>query len=216
MIYEIGGRRQLIVWHPQTVNGLDPETGKVYWSQTIPTYQGMTIPTPRQVGNAIFVTSTGNNTALLRLTGEGPGVEVVWRGGKKTGMAPVFGTPFVEDGYIYGSDKEGKLCCIKAETGEQVWETQELTGGKKAASADVFIIKNGERFFLATEKGDLIIAHLSPKGYQEISRTHLLEPTATAWGRDVVWSHPAFAHRCIYTRNDKEIVCASLAAEGAR
>jgi outer membrane protein assembly factor BamB len=216
MIYEIGGRRQLIVWHPQTVNGLDPETGKVYWSQTIPTYQGMTIPTPRQVGNAIFVTSTGNNTALLRLTGEGPGVEVVWRGGKKTGMAPVFGTPFVEDGYIYGSDKEGKLCCIKAETGEQVWETQELTGGKKAASADVFIIKNGERFFLATEKGDLIIAHLSPKGYQEISRTHLLEPTAAAWGREVVWSHPAFAHRCIYTRNDKEIVCASLTAEGAR
>src|SRR5205814_7757935 len=33
MIYEFGGKRQLIVWHPQAVNSLDPETGKVHWSQ---------------------------------------------------------------------------------------------------------------------------------------------------------------------------------------
>ena len=33
MIYDIGGKRQLIIWHPESVNGLDPETGKVYWSQ---------------------------------------------------------------------------------------------------------------------------------------------------------------------------------------
>ena len=29
-------------------------------------------------------------------------------------------------------------------------------------------------------------------------------------GRDVVWSHPAFADRCVFARNDKEIVCVSL------
>jgi hypothetical protein len=29
----------------------------------------------------------------------------------------------------------------------------------------------------------------------------------------VVWSHPAFANRSIYARNDKEILCAGLAAE---
>jgi hypothetical protein len=32
----------------------------------------------------------------------------------------------------------------------------------------------------------------------------------------VVWSHPAFAHRSMYARNDKEIVCVSLAAESGR
>jgi outer membrane protein assembly factor BamB len=233
MIYELAGRRQLIVWHPEAVNGLDPESGKVYWSQSLPTYEGMTIPTPRQLGNLLFVTSTGNHTALLRLAAERPltlpsppgggrgkgegGVEVVWRGNsaKKIGMAPVFATPFVEGGYIYGSDEGGKLCCIKADTGERVWETREPSGGKNAPSADVFIIENGERYFLATEKGDLIIAKLSPEGYQEISRTHLLQPTAEAWGREVVWSHPAFAHRCVYARNDKEIICVSLASPGA-
>ena len=28
MIYEFGGKRQLIIWHSQAVLGLDPETGQ--------------------------------------------------------------------------------------------------------------------------------------------------------------------------------------------
>jgi hypothetical protein len=39
----------------------------------------------------------------------------------------------------------------------------------------------------------------------------LLEATNTDPGRAVVWSHPAFANRSIYARNDKELVCVSLA-----
>jgi hypothetical protein len=87
------------------------------------------------------------------------------------------------------------------------------TDGKPVRWANAFLVKNGDRFFLFNEKGDLIIAKLTPRGYEEISRAHLLEPTGTAAGRAVVWSHPAFANRCIYARNDKEIVCASLRTE---
>ena len=32
-----------------------------------------------------------------------------------------------------------------------------------------------------------------------------------AFGRMVVWSHPAFAEKCVFVRNDKEVVCYSLA-----
>lgn len=35
-IIEAGGKRQLIIWHPESVNSLDPETGKVYWSENSP------------------------------------------------------------------------------------------------------------------------------------------------------------------------------------
>jgi hypothetical protein len=62
-----------------------------------------------------------------------------------------------------------------------------------------------------TETGDLVIAKMSPEGYSEISRTHLLEPTNTAFGRNVVWCGPAYADRSIFVRNDKEIVRVSLA-----
>jgi hypothetical protein len=86
---------------------------------------------------------------------------------------------------------------------------------QKLRSADIFLVQNGDRFFLVTEKGDLIIAKLNPTGYREISRAHLLDPSNTAFGREVVWSHPAFANRNIYVRNDKEIICVSLAAPDA-
>ncbi len=69
---------------------------------------------------------------------------------------------------------------------------------------------NQDRFFLFNEKGDLIIARLTPKGYEEISRAHVIEPANRDTGRQVVWSHPAFANRRIYARNDQEIICLDL------
>jgi hypothetical protein len=66
------------------------------------------------------------------------------------------------------------------------------------------------------ERGELIIAKLSPAGFEEISRAKLLEPTTDQLPRregGVCWSHPAFANRCVYARSDKELVCASLAKE---
>ena len=69
------------------------------------------------------------------------------------------------------------------------------------------------RYFIFGESGHLAIAKLSPKGYEEIDRAKLLEPTNECFGRQVVWSHPAFANKCVFARNDKEIVCFSLASE---
>jgi hypothetical protein len=57
----------------------------------------------------------------------------------------------------------------------------------------------------------LILAKLTPQGYEELGRANLLKPTGHAGGREIVWSHPAFAHRCVFARNDEEIVCVSLA-----
>ena len=145
------------------------------------------------------------------------GATVLWRGKsnserKTDGLHSTMATPFFDGDHIYGVCSYGQLRCLKAATGERVWETFEATtGGKEVRWANAFLIKNGDRFFLPNERGDLIIARLTPSGYQEISRTHLLEPTNTAAGRDVVWSHPAFANRSIYARNDKEFICMSLA-----
>jgi len=60
------------------------------------------------------------------------------------------------------------------------------------------------------EQGELLITELSPEGYKEISRTKLIEPTRKQHPRGVVWTHPAFANKHIFIRNDRELVCASL------
>ena len=121
----------------------------------------------------------------------------------------------------YGVCSYGQLRCLAADTGQRIWESLEATGstgntrGRDDRWANAFLIKHGDRFFLSNEKGDLIIAKLTPRGYEELSRAHLLKPTNPMPGRDVVWSHPAFANKRVYMRNDEEIICVDLAAVSA-
>ncbi len=217
MIYSVGKTRQLIIWHPESINSLDPETGKVYWSHPFPVRSGLSVPTPRLQDDLLFITSFYNGPIMLRLDRDKPAASVVWRGKSTSerntdGLHSIMPTPFIDGDHIYGVCSYGQLRCLKTATGERVWETfAATTGDKEARWANAFLIKNGDRYFLHNEKGDLIIARLTPKSYEEISRAKLVEPTNTAAGRDVVWSHPAFANRCVYARNDKELVCASLA-----
>ena len=127
----------------------------------------------------------------------------------------VMSTPFIKGGYIYGICSYGELRCLKIDTGERVWSTDKATGGKSLRWAHAFLVPQGDRVFLFNEQGDLIIARLTPEGYSEISRANILVPTnsmAPPPGRRVIWSHPAFANRCVFARNDQEIICVSLAA----
>lgn len=72
---------------------------------------------------------------------------------------------------------------------------------------------NSHRCVLFNDQGELTLAELSAGGYHEIDRTLLIEPNHAARGRDVVWSHPAFANKCIYARNEKELICVPMAKE---
>jgi hypothetical protein len=159
---------------------------------------------------------------MLRLDPTRPAAATVWQSQRVSeqntdALHSTLSTPFLEDGYIYGVCSYGQLRCLKADTGERVWESLSAAtaDGKPMRWANAFIVKNQDRFFLFNEKGDLIIARLTPKGYEEVSRAHVLEPANRDPGRAVVWSHPAFANRRMYARNDLEIICVDLAQKGA-
>jgi outer membrane protein assembly factor BamB len=175
------------------------------------------VATPRQMDDQLFFTSFYNGSLLLHVDPPGTGASTGWRTQKAsendtTHLNSILCTPFLQDGYIYGVCSYGQLRCLKVATGERVWETfKATTDGEPVRWANAFIVRNGDRFFLFNEKGDLIIAKLSPAGYDEVSRAHILEPTNKDCGRFVVWSHPAFANRCVFARNDKELVCVDLA-----
>jgi outer membrane protein assembly factor BamB len=217
VIIHAGGKSQLIVWDPESVNSLNPETGELYWSHPENVKAAMTIPMPRQSGDDLYLTCFYNGSMMFHLDPAKPAATLTWQSQKVSerntdALHCTMSTPFLEDGYIYGVCSYGQLRCLKAATGERVWESMAATtsDGKEMRWANAFIVKNGDRFFLFNEKGDLIIARLSPGGYEEISRAHLLEPTNTSPGREVLWSHPAFANRHMYARNDKELICVDL------
>lgn len=220
IVIEAGGKPQLIVWNPQSLNSVDPSNGKIYWSLPVTAGSGMSIATPRHSGDLLFVTNFYNGAMMAQLDPNKPEARQLWKiGGKnerKTeALHCVLSTPFIKDGYIYGVDSYGQLRCLEAATGKRIWETFGATTGSNGPVrwANAFIVPNGDRYFLFNESGDLIIADLSPRGYHEVSRAHLIDPINTDPGRPVVWCQPAFADRCVFVRNDRELVCASLAAQ---
>ncbi len=214
MIYPVGTTRQLIIWHAEAVVSLDPETGKVFWQEPFQTDMAVTIIPPTLDGSLLFVSQFWAGPLMLRLAGDRPAAKVLWRlkpeGNPNEDMVnSLMSAPILRDGYLYAVSGYGALRCLKAETGERVWETYDATGHGRYWNA--FLVPNGDRVFLANEQGELIIARISPKGYEEISRATLIKPTSEVLKRKLVWSHPAFANRCIYARNDEEIICVSLA-----
>jgi outer membrane protein assembly factor BamB len=217
MIYQIGGKRQLIIWHPDAVASLDPETGKKYWSQPFKVKAGISIATPRLMDDMLYVSCFYNGSLMLKLDKDKPGASVLWQRKGRSEYADetdalhsLMCTPWLKDGHIYGVCSYGHMRCLKAETGARLWQTLQPTTGKEVRWGNAFIVPHQDRYFLFNEKGDLIIARLSPKGYEEVGRAHILEPSNRFPGRLVVWSHPAFANRCMYARNDTEIVCVAL------
>jgi len=225
---ESTGVKQLIVWEPNAIHSMDPATGKVYWSQPFgPVKLGLCVMTPRfyrdaQLGDVLFVATQYEGSLLLKLDAKEPKATILWRrvgkSDRKTDALHILlSSPSLRGGNIYGVDAYGELRCLDLKTGDRLWQTFDATtydaGPQKWASAFLIPLGDqGSRYLIANEHGDLILANLDAAGYHEISRTHLLDPTNTDPGRPVLWCHPACADRCVFWRNDKEIVCASMAA----
>ena len=226
VIYDVDGKKTLILWHSESVNGLDPATGEVYWSHPFAKGKAkavkafMSITQPRLENDHLFLTAFYDGSLMLKLHGtEAPKEE--WRlvgrseqPEETKALHAVMATPVFKGDYIYGIDSYGELRCLDARTGERLWSTLAATGGKSVRWANAFIVENEGRFILFNEHGDLILANMSPKGYEEISRANILRPTNTMAGpkgRRVVWSHPAFADKSVFARNDEEIIRVSLA-----
>jgi len=213
---EHAGVKQLLIWDPAKLNSLNPKSGEVYWTVKIKPAYGMSITVPRKHGELLYVSGIGNESVLLKLASDKPGAEVLWRGTAKSSVYCANSTPFLEGEMIYGADcRVGALIGARLKDGERLWQTfRPTTGGdRRAGHGTAFIVKQADRYFLASETGDLVIARLSKEGYEELDRTRLIAPTNEAFGRKVVWSHPAFALRSVFARNDKVLVRVSLAAE---
>ena len=215
VILEFGGKRQLIIWHPQAVVGLDPADGKVLWQVPFAVQSGLTIPTPRKIGNRLFVTSFYNGPLMIDLGENGVSPQVLWRTGPDStertndSLHAIMSSPIVTEDCIYGVGSYGELRCLDTKTGHIVWETHDATGRDRWWNA--FLVPLDDRVVISNEQGEIIFAKLSREGYKELSRGKIIEPTQPIARRMTVWSHPAFAMRSVFARNDGELIRVSLA-----
>ena len=207
IVLTAGGQRQLIVWTQQAVTSLNPRTGKIWWREQLHTPGDMAVSTPVFADHRLLI-----GGLMMKLDADKAGASILWPEARAAPNRVLSNTStaLLQGDYVFSVKTTGDLVCLEAGTGKQVWQTDTVTSLKNGCS--IHLTPNGDSVLLFTDQGNLIRARLSANGYQELARVHVLDATYPFNGRLVVWPPPAYANRHIFARNDKELICASLAA----
>ena len=216
-----GDRDVILAWTAHWLACLDPATGSVLWKVAyVPKKMILNVPDPvlDEAGRKVFLTAFYDGSHLFSLKPDFVTPELLWqRAGvserRTDALHSIIMTPFIRDGYAYGIDSYGEMRCLDLATGDRVWEDTSLLANGRWATAH--FVQNGDRTWITTEKGEIIIARLTPRGFERLSSARFITPETSLQGRNhpIAWSHPAYAHRSLFARNDSRLVCISLDAE---
>lgn len=206
----------VVIWTGDNIVGIDPMSGKVHWKIPFrPTKMPIGVPTPVIEGDRLFVTSFYDGSMMIRIPSDRLTAEKLWhvigKDERNTeALHSMIGTPIFRNGFIYGVDSYGQLRCLDAENGRRVWENKTATAQDRWGT--IHFVQHGDETWMLNELGELLITRLTPEGYSEISRSKLIKPTLYQLSRrgGVCWSHPAFANRHVFARNDEQLLCAKL------
>jgi outer membrane protein assembly factor BamB len=209
LVIDFAGRRQLIVFAYKSVAALDPMTGRILWRQEIPSGGNYAVPSPMWKDDLLLLSGL-----MLKLHRDKPGASVLWPDEMR--LLRIFvsdtSTPLLQDGLVFSPTSKGHLVCLEATTGKQLWQKDSVSESKSGASLHMTAVPSNGCTFIFTDRGDLILSRLTAAGYQELGRFHLLAPTADYGQQKMAWVPPAYSGQRVFARNDKELVCASLAA----
>lgn len=217
------GREVVLAWTADWLACLEPATGAVHWK--VPYQRArmiLNVPDPvlDETGRHIFLSAFYDGAALYELGPDLGAPRQIWkRAGaserKTDALHSIIMTPFIREGHVYGLDSYGEMRCLSLATGDRVWEDTTLLANGRWATAH--FVQHGDRTWITTEKGEIVIARLTPRGFERVSSAQFLAPETALRGRNhpIAWSHPAYAHRSLFARNDSQLICLSLAAEPA-
>ncbi len=219
ILIEQAKQQIVVVWTGASVSGLHLNTGKVAWRVDFPvTRMPIGVATPVVHDNRIFLTSFYDGSMMIEFEKDATEAKKLWHViGKDEqhteALHSIISTPIFDGKHIYGVDSYGELRCLDASNGRRIWEDKSATPQDRWST--IHFVQHKSQTWMLNEAGDLIIAELSPNGYKELSRSHLLKPTlaqlSRRGGKGVCWSHPAFGNQHVFARNDEELICASLA-----
>ncbi len=211
------GGPEVVIWHAGALEALDPETGAIRWSEPFRVTMNTPIATPAWSGNSLLVSGFFDGARMMDLSGA-PKLQWSSANGNEIRtdkLHSLMSQPVMDGEYVYGICSYGQLRCLRRDTGERVWESQAATV-EKSRNVTAWLVRHKDRVFIVNDRGELVLARLSPAGYEELGRTKVSEPTSMSGGRRelgaVAWSHPAFANRHIVVRNDREVLRLSLAS----
>ncbi len=154
LVVQHKGTKQLVVSADTKVKAYDVNTGKVAWEVA---GIGMNpIPQPVQFGDLVIVMSGYRDPKLMAVrlgrTGDLTGTDaVVWQTTRGTSYT---GSPALHDGLLYVFSDNGLLSVFNAATGEPLYVQARLPKPYSVKASPLVV---GDRVYLATEDGDVVV-----------------------------------------------------------
>jgi outer membrane protein assembly factor BamB len=176
---------------------LVPEDGKLLWSYTWDTNNGINVSQPIVVDqNRFFISSGyGKGAALVEIKGSGNSytANTIWENGM---MKNKFNSSVLHNGYVYGLD-EGILTCLDVNTGERKWKEGRYGYGQ--------VLLAGGHLIVTSEQGEVALVKATPAQYTEVARFSALQGQT--------WNYPALASGRLLVRNSNEMAAFDISGK---
>lgn len=179
---------QLILNSETTVDGYDPLTGKMLWSQEC--LSGEVAPSPAYANGVVLAAQEYAVAAAVKVekNGDTYAPTMLWEFDE---VLPDVCSPVGDDKFFYYGTSAGILICLDAATGKIQWE-HEFDDGFYSSPVIV-----GDRIYIADKGGNIHIVKRGPA----------FELIATRPSGEPIFATPAFMDGRIYLRTNDHLYC---------
>jgi outer membrane protein assembly factor BamB len=192
LVLKVGDHFELIAAGAESDAAYDPLTGKERWRAN--GTESHPIPSPVSGHGLVIMTagSQAKRALAIKLGGTGDltnSPAVVWRYNKGTAYVA---SPVLYGDYLYLVSDAGIMTCLKADTGEVVYE-----GGRVPVPAQIraSLVAFEDKLLVTSDDGTSFVIKAGPK----------FEVLATNTVEEPVWASPALSRGTIYIRGDKHL-----------
>lgn len=189
------GREELVIPTAGTVYAVDPATGRALWSCKTDIGWYM-VPCPVAADGIIYCLGGRSGIASLAIRSGGSGEVTashrLWTSQKGSNVS----SPVLRDGHLYWAHESREIAyCVKAETGELVYEERLPRAGQFYASA---LLADGRLYYL-TREGKMFVVAAQPE-FKQLAVNDLSDG-------GVFNASPAVAGNRLLLRSDKFLYC---------
>lgn len=202
MLLEKGGVRQYIALNRERMAGLAAQDGRLLWQQKF--RSGVVVAqSPIVSGDMVYAAAAGGTGCKAVKLIAPDAAEVVYA---NKVMKNLPGGVVLFDGHVYGySDSIGWVCQDWL-TGDEVWSSKELEKGSVT-------IAEGLMYCFTEDKGMVVLAEASPKGWKERSRFLLAPQSEHRAKQGKVWTPPVIAGGRLYLRDQENLFCFNISTQ---
>lgn len=194
-----GDRDVMIVWTPEHIQSLDPDSGKLNWEFPYKISEGVSIATPIVHEGLVFVAGYWHGSKALRLA-DG---SLAWEDNEH--LRGLMSQPLYRGGVAWLLDKQHGLVAFDWKSGKKLWDdAHTLTPAGRDPQVNLVWLGSSDGILALNANGELIHGTLGTGGFEEIWREQLIGKT---------WAHPAFAGDRVYARDDRSLIGARLPVE---